>query len=62
MNKLYIDQYGNHFWAKTRKELSEQIKGKVSLMYQDGADNVYKIGYVIGQHWLTCYTQMRVAV
>lgn len=61
--KLYIDQNGNIFYAKTLQELKEQIPGKVSIMYVDSNDgNVYKIGYVIGQHCLTCYEPQRVKV
>ena len=53
-NKLYIDQYGNKFWARTRKELSQQIPGKVSLMYVTKKDErTVRTGYVIGQHWLS---------
>lgn len=54
--KLYIDQYGNRFYASTRKELKAQIPGKVSLMYVDKANgDVMITGYVIGAHWLTEY-------
>ena len=49
---LYLDQYGNRFWAATRKELAAQIRGAVSIMYHGHSD---AIGYVIGQHWLTRY-------
>ena len=66
MTKLYIDQYGNRFYAKTLKELRAQIGNggsKVSKMYRDGLDGVtYSVGYVIGRHWLTCYLPMRKAV
>jgi hypothetical protein len=51
---LWLDQYGNRFWAAGRKELQEQIPGKVSIMYRDKPDGrVVRCGYVIGQHWLT---------
>lgn len=64
--KLYIDQYGTKFWARTRKELKgspNHIPGKVSIMYADGKDGkTYRTGYVIGQHWLTEYTPTRKAV
>jgi len=54
--KLYIDQYSNVFRARTRKALSEQIPGRVSLMYTDKRDGrTVRSGYVIGQHWLTEY-------
>lgn len=55
-NHLFIDQFGNRFFAKTRKHLSTQIRGKVSIMYMDKADGrTVRIGYVIGNHWLTEY-------
>lgn len=58
--KLYIDQYGNRFWARTVKELREQIAGgksRVSIMYADTKDGrTVRRGYVIGQHWLSAYT------
>lgn len=58
---LYIDQYGCRFWAKTVKELREQIGmggGRVDKMYIDKKDGrTVHAGYVIGQHWLTAYQQ-----
>lgn len=56
MQTLYIDQYHNIFWARTRAELSRQIPGRVSKMYVDKKDgSVSHVGYIIGQHWLTAY-------
>ncbi len=53
----YIDQHNNVFYARSRKELNEQLPGKVQLMYCDKKDGtVLKIGYVIGHHWLTKYS------
>jgi hypothetical protein len=56
---LYIDQFGNKFWAQTVKELRQQIgngKSRVSKIYCDKADGrTVHIGYVIGQHWLSAY-------
>lgn len=60
---LYIDQYGNHFYAKTLKELREQITGRVSIMYRDKKDGpTVRVGYVIGQHWLQCYVPLEQSV
>ncbi len=63
LNKLYIDQYGNKFYARTVKELREKIGGgTVSKMYCDGSKDfpgVFHVGYVIGSHWLTAFTPMR---
>lgn len=56
---LYLDQYGNRFWAKTIKELRNQIGmggSRVSKMYRDKKDgSVVHVGYVVGSHWLTAY-------
>ncbi len=63
MYKLYIDQYGNKFYAATVKELRSQIGmggSRVSKMYVDSKDGKqYQTGYVIGNHWLSCFTPMR---
>lgn len=54
---LYIDQYGCKFYAKTIKELRQEVGGgRVSKMYIDGKDGkTYHVGYVIGGHWLNAY-------
>lgn len=54
---LYIDQYGNRFYARTLKELRQQIPGRCSRMFVDSKDGkkVFHVGYVIGQHWLTMF-------
>jgi len=56
---LFLDQYGNKFWAKTIKELRSQIGGGgscVSRMYCDLKSGGCKhVGWVIGDHWLTPY-------
>ena len=50
---LWLDQYGDKFFAATRKELVAKLHGgKVSKMYIGDGQH---IGYVIGQHWLTRY-------
>ena len=61
---LYLDQYGNKFFAKTVKELKSQLgKTKASRMFVDSKDGkTYHIGYVIGQHWLTAYEPIRKAI
>lgn len=57
---LFVDQYGTKFYARTLKELCEQIPGKVSKMYHESTDGtVYHVGYVIGQHWLNGYITYR---
>lgn len=59
MTKLYLDQYGNKFFARTVKELRSKIEGggsRVSKMYIDKKDgSTVHCGYVIGGHWLTAF-------
>lgn len=56
---LYVSQFGVHYFAKTVKELRSQIEmggSRVSKMFCDTKDGkTVHVGYVIGQHWLTCY-------
>lgn len=55
---LYVDQYGNKFYANTLKELREQVSGRCSRMFIDTkGGKVFHVGYVIGGHWLTGYAQ-----
>ena len=63
---IFIDQYGNVFKARTLKDLKENMgcRGKISKMYCDvpdkeGKTTTYHIGYVIGDHWLTAYTNCK---
>lgn len=53
--RLFIDQYGQRFWARSVKDLREQIGGRVSRMYRDAPGGAEHIGYVIGRNWLTEY-------
>ena len=62
---LYIDQYGNKFYAASVRELRSKIKmggSRVSKMYIDRGEKTFHIGYVIGGHWLTKYTPVEVQV
>ena len=53
---LYLDQYGNRWFARTVRELREQIGGRVSRMFCDKADgSTVHVGYVVGQHWCTAF-------
>ena len=58
-NYLWLDQYGNKFFASSIRKLRKQIangSSRVSKMYQDKADgSSVRTGVVIGQHWLTAY-------
>jgi hypothetical protein len=62
---LYVDQYGNRFYASTVAELRSQIAmggSRVSKMYRDKKDgSVVHVGYVVGEHWLTAYAPVEVA-
>lgn len=55
--RLYIDQYGNCFYARTVRELCAKVGySKASRMYADKKDGqTVHIGYVVGAHWLTAY-------
>jgi hypothetical protein len=62
---LFLDQYGNKFWATTVAGLRDNIgmgRSRVSKMYRDKADgSAVHVGYVIGQHWLTAYRPVELA-
>lgn len=55
--RLFVDQFGNKFWARTVRELRTEVGGgSVSKMYVDKEDGrTYHVGYVIGTYWLTEY-------
>lgn len=58
---LFIDQYGTTYFAKTLKELREQIPGRCSKMYVDTKEGItLHVGYVIGDHWLTAYQRVEI--
>jgi hypothetical protein len=60
---LWIDQYGSKYWSRTIRELCEQLGTKAHgrSMYIDGKDGkAYRTGVVIGSHWLTAYTPVRI--
>lgn len=54
---LYLDQFGNHFHARTVAELRRRVGGgRVSKMYQDKRDGrTVHCGYVVGPHWFTAF-------
>ena len=63
---LYLDQFGNHFYARTVRELRAQIAGgrsRVFKMYADGKDGLpLHVGYVIGGHWLSMFEPVELPV
>ena len=56
--KLFVSQYGDRFYARTIKELREQIPGRCSKMYVDRKGETIHVGYVVGRLWLTAYIPM----
>lgn len=62
--RLYIDQWGNRFYASTVKELREQIGmggSRVSKMYVDKKDGrTVHVGYVVGRHWLSMFAPVEI--
>lgn len=56
-HRVFIDQWGQKFYAHTIKELRQQVGGgSVHIMYRDYKDgHVERIGYVIGEHWMREY-------
>lgn len=59
---LYVDQYGNNWYARTVKELREQIGGSVQKMYEDKTNgSAVHIGYVVGQHWCRAFQPVELA-
>ena len=57
---LYLDQYGNHFYARTVRELQEKVGSsgsRIAKMYvENGADGEPRhVGYVIAGHRLKMF-------
>ena len=54
---LYVDQWGNRFYAQSTRALRDQVGGgRISKMYRDKIDGrTVHVGYVVGRHWLTAY-------
>jgi hypothetical protein len=56
--KLYLDQFGHHVFARTRKELVQKapVTGRISKMYLSKKDGTtVHCGYVIGSSWFVAY-------
>lgn len=59
--KMYLDQYGQKYFASTLKELKEKVcphtrYPKTSVMYVDKKDGrTVRVGYAISEFWLTEY-------
>ncbi len=59
---LYLDQYGNRYFANSVEDLKRQVGGtRASKMYVDGKDGgIYCVGYVIKGFWLSAYEPIRI--
>ena len=63
---LWLDQYGQHIYARTVKELRDKAGGgAVSKIYIDKiagphAGKVVHAGYVIGERWFTRFAPVEV--
>ena len=64
---LYLDQYGNYFYARTVRELREKVGSsgsRIAKMYvENGADGEPRhVGYVIAGHWLKMFAPIELPV
>ena len=64
---LYLDQYGNHFFARTVRELKEKVGrsgSRIAKMYvENGADGEPRhVGYVIAGHRLKMFAPIELPV
>ena len=62
---LYLDQFGNYFYARTVRELRKKVGSsgsRIAKMYvENGADGEPRhIGYVIAGHWLRMFAPIPV--
>ena len=59
---LYVDQFGGKWYAKTVKDLRDQIGGgHVSKMYIDKKDGAtVHVGYVVGRLWCRMYRPVEI--
>ena len=64
---LYLDQFGNYFYARTVRELRGKVGSsgsRIAKMYvRNGADGEpLHIGYVIAGHWLRMFAPIELPV
>jgi len=64
---LYLDQFGNYFYARTARELRGKVGSsgsRIAKMYvRNGADGKPRhIGYVIAGHWLRMFAPIELPV
>lgn len=51
--RLFIDQYGQKVWARSVRDLREQVGGRVYRMYRDTPSGTMHVGYVVGSRWFS---------
>jgi hypothetical protein len=58
---LYVDQWGNRFFARTVRELRDKVGGgRVAKVYRDNpAGGAFHVGYVVGAHWFEAFAPVR---
>ena len=64
---LYLDQFGNYFYARTVRELRGKVGSSGSriakMSVRNGADGEPRhIGYVIAGHWLRMFAPIELPV
>jgi hypothetical protein len=57
--RMWLDQHGNHFVARTVKQAHAYCGGgRVSRMFVHTKDGRFvHVGYIIGERWLTCFVR-----
>lgn len=64
--RLYVDQYGHHYWANSLTDLKVQLgyssRKHSNPMYITRKGITYMVGYVIGEYWLDVYDAVYVKV
>jgi hypothetical protein len=65
-HRFCLDQYGQHIWAKTRKDLIEQCgcrnatKQYVDKVAGPHAGKTMWNGYVVGHRWFTVFAPVEI--
>jgi hypothetical protein len=64
-NHLWIDQYGQHVWARTLKELRLKCGGgRIGKVYRDDplTKRTTHCGYFVGSRWFSRYAPVERAL
>lgn len=55
-SRLFIDQYGGRHYARSVKDLYEQLgRSRAQRMYRDTKQGTMHVGYVVGPYWCAEY-------